>query len=615
MEGPLETGTPRKSLAGDQTATPPPSDAHADLSHLKALATSLDGALAAVAENAASARVDLDRAVARCRSGEGPESPRLAAAASALLDGIDAAEARKRSLLETERVTVDNALEAAMHAVDTFAAPDVARRLAEICAHIPRSPIEPTTIKIIPSPADQHLSPPVILVTPPAIWPSEVAIDAFAAHAHRGSPWSFLLALRLGHAAHSEHAWSQMAALESLLAHLCVRISIFVYNALGDSSIPTRSRFADLDVLLSPEPGLRCGVRVRVDVPPDTPIGALLRVSHISVSGLPVPLASDTEGLTARVCSMVAPLRLPRSTRYGYHTPAIACDGTLYAPMDGADCVASFAWDGSPLPPLRLGLMGLRSHVKVAVAVCGCSRSEARRATDATPDDFHVGGDCVVFADTEANSRIVALRSSPGKVPGHEDVMWRVQTDVTVGMAALPTDGILVVGARYQSMLRAYALAAQGGPTVEGESAPSMYRYVVYVAADAASGLVFASQEDCVVALRWDATARALVGADLPQPRPSLAMAANQVLPRKDAYRPLAVVPGTPAHLVIGTYLSGDLVVAELPSCAVVHRHRLSDVQVTGLAADPAGTVLAVCDQASGAILVLPWPLPEASPA
>lgn len=42
----------------------------------------------------------------------------------------------------------------------------------------------------------------------------------------------------------------------------------------------------------------------------------------------------------------------------------------------------------------------------------------------------------------------------------------------------------------------------------------------------------------------------------------------------------------------------------------VVHTHRLDGVQVMGLAADPSGTALIVCDRASRSVLVMPWPLP-----
>jgi hypothetical protein len=54
--------------------------------------------------------------------------------------------------------------------------------------------------------------------------------------------------------------------------------------------------------------------------------------------------------------------------------------------------------------------------------------------------------------------------------------------------------------------------------------------------------------------------------------------------------------------------------VLSLPDRRLVHTHTLEGMVVTGLAADPSGTALAVCDAASKAIHVLPWPLPGMPP-
>jgi len=53
-----------------------------------------------------------------------------------------------------------------------------------------------------------------------------------------------------------------------------------------------------------------------------------------------------------------------------------------------------------------------------------------------------------------------------------------------------------------------------------------------------------------------------------------------------------------------------ELRVLSLPGLALVHTHRLEGMQVWGLAADPCGTALAVCDYASQSTHVLAWPLP-----
>ena len=86
----------------------------------------------------------------------------------------------------------------------------------------------------------------------------------------------------------------------------------------------------------------------------------------------------------------------------------------------------------------------------------------------------------------------------------------------------------------------------------------------------------------------------------------------------EDNLRPLAVVPPAPgqrtSYLVVGTRRSPTLRVLSLPDRRLVHTHELEGMQAIGLAADPSATALAVCDNASKAIHVLPWPLPGMLP-
>ena len=51
-----------------------------------------------------------------------------------------------------------------------------------------------------------------------------------------------------------------------------------------------------------------------------------------------------------------------------------------------------------------------------------------------------------------------------------------------------------------------------------------------------------------------------------------------------------------------------------LPGLALVHTHRLEGMQVTGLAADPLGGAVVVCDRESGATHIIAWPLPGMPP-
>jgi hypothetical protein len=62
-------------------------------------------------------------------------------------------------------------------------------------------------------------------------------------------------------------------------------------------------------------------------------------------------------------------------------------------------------------------------------------------------------------------------------------------------------------------------------------------------------------------------------------------------------------------HLVVGVFDTPRLHVLSMPHRRFVHTHTLDGMRVTDLAADPSGTVLAVCDMASGAVHTLAWPL------
>lgn len=92
--------------------------------------------------------------------------------------------------------------------------------------------------------------------------------------------------------------------------------------------------------------------------------------------------------------------------------------------------------------------------------------------------------------------------------------------------------------------------------------------------------------------------------------------AALAALPASSRPRLLAVVPrrlgsiqGPPAQLVVGSIGSPALHVFSLPDCSLLGTFRLEGMHPVGLAGDPAGGALAICDSASGSIHVFPWPM------
>lgn len=553
------------------------------IAELRALAADIDVAITAIAENAAHTRSCIQSAA---RLADGSDEHAVAAQIMA----VDDAVARKTARLEAERVAVDVALEAALVASETEDG-DALLHFTESFQSIPKVPMEPATI---------YLSPTAEVVAPAALWAWDLAVAGFPEMVRRGSHHLFHIRPKPGHAVLSHGPLGQAAASATLCRLLRVSVCL---DADADSGLAQGQRTVELTTTLVPASEV-CGVSVSVDVPFTTPVRSAILVAHISVAGLAVPwpgVLGGTEERQALVCVVETPLRLVGAASVGYHTPAITSDGTIYAPMEGTDAVAVFGFDGKPLPAVPLRPLGLYpNRVKVAAV---CEESGAG------------GGSLLLLADTlaGANSTVVAVtrRAAAGTPIGAEDVRWTARGfESTVGVALLPTHGVAIIGSRYENALHVLSLA--DGSRLGSSVSPC--RDVVFVATDAASGLVFASLHDSIVALRWDEDVRALVEADLPLPRPSLAMARNEVLPRRAEYRPLAVVAGTPAHLVVGTYYKPDLVIVALPACAVVQRHRLEGLRIVGLAADPSGSALAVCDVTSKSVVVLPWPLPGMGP-
>jgi DNA-binding beta-propeller fold protein YncE len=126
-----------------------------------------------------------------------------------------------------------------------------------------------------------------------------------------------------------------------------------------------------------------------------------------------------------------------------------------------------------------------------------------------------------------------------------------------------------------------------------------------FIAADPATATLYVSTGDTVSALCWNGSAlvqEGVVGA----------------VSNTGFSRPLAVIPPAPgqrtSYLVMGTLRTPTLLLLSLPNRRLVHTHTLEGMEVMGLVADPSGTAVAVCDSASNAVHVLPWPLPGMPP-
>jgi hypothetical protein len=282
---------------------------------------------------------------------------------------------------------------------------------------------------------------------------------------------------------------------------------------------------------------------------------------------------------------MQAPLQLEGAVNIA-STPVITSDGTLYAPKltDGTPPdVRVFAFDGTPLPPLPLKTLGLSPNTVTAAFVAGL-------------DGLKKDTDMLLFADANdvVASKLVAVDAATRKVRWSTALGGRCY-----GIAVLSAQGVVVASNMFDEKLHAHRLSDGAGIA----SIATNILLPMFVAADPATATVYAGGYGKVSAFRWNGAA----------------LVFDRIVETAGVgYRPLAVVPPGPApapgqrtsYLVVGTYRFPTLHVFSLPDHHLVHTHELEEMEVAGLAADPFGTALAVCNAASKAIHVLPWPLP-----
>jgi hypothetical protein len=170
------------------------------------------------------------------------------------------------------------------------------------------------------------------------------------------------------------------------------------------------------------------------------------------------------------------------------------------------------------------------------------------------------------------------------------------------GIAVLPQQGVVIVSSFHYDMLHVHGLS-------DGIRIASVeVSWCTFLASDPAAATIYVSSESdddgaghSVVAYTWNTTTLVVDG---------IVEAAGVT----DNLRPLAVMPPAPglrtSYLIVGIIDTPTLHVISLPDRRLIHTHTLEGMEVVGLAADPFGTALAVCDFASKAVHVLPWPLP-----
>lgn len=499
---------------------------------------------------------------------------------------ISAAEAVKAAALACELIAVDAALQrwrsdtaAVSHTIAVLSDAELetqqaalTSRLTDIEAQLQELPtaiLEPPTVDVV---ADTPAMLSAIaafghVLAPRPVTAADLSFDGLPAcsSVRPGDTLHLRVSLGTHHAAQSTDELAE--ALDRLEREIDIEAAV---ESSGVEPQP-------LTVTLSHDAALR-SLLICLRVPAAASSGDCIVLSSVSVAGQPVTM-SPLRLLINQ--GMRAPLQLA-GLAFECCSPSISGDGLLFVPPVGRGTeVHVYDTEGSRLPGLPLAAIGL-SHLTRWTA---CAHGDPHSL-------FLVDDSRAVAFDTSARA-----------------VRWSSDIAACGGIATLPAHGIAALASCEQSKLFFHRLS--DGCRVGSVAVPkSSLRW--FIAADAESGAVFGTcrSESGFAVHAWSC----LSGGSrrLKSEGPVLA-AGVEKFPR-----PVTVVPPAPgkkkSHLVVSATLSSELRVLSLPDRVLVHTHKLDGIQVNGLAADPWGGVLAVCDKASNALHVLAWPLPGMPP-
>ena len=556
------------------------------------LGRSITAALQAVAESAEAARTKLRETRAALHAA-------IDERCDALMANIDSAEASKTTALERELVSVDAALErwraesaAVRDAVSTLSDADLKEQHATLSSRfddleaqlqsLPTAVVEPPSVGLL---ADT----PALLASiagfgrvlaPLPVTAADLSLEGVPSRVKPGGILLLKLSLSARHAAQS--AEELEVSLGRLPQEFRVDATVVVVEEPGRARVQPQW----LQTTVAPDASQRCLIVSIEACSPYVGGSASLHIGSMHVAGQPV---SGLPLCVPVVRGVAPPFVLPcRTAANDYTTPCITSVGQIYCPPgDGFD-VEVFDAEGRPLPDLFVDSIGLTDNT-----------SWAAYAHSDTP--------CLLLADWNFGStasRLVAVD------PATHAVRWatemRSPNNGYLGIAALPSLGVAVVSTFDSLVIHRLT----DGVNLGGLKVPGLG---FFLTADDATGAVYGvicSGAEYRVQV-WHFAAE----------KASIRMASNgpatSAGSRGDP-RPLAIVPPAPgkttSHLVVGTGNLSELLVISLPGLALVHTHCLEGMEVTGLAADPWGGALAVCDRLSQSLHVLAWPLPGMPP-
>jgi hypothetical protein len=432
-----------------------------------------------------------------------------------------------------------------------------------LLATLPHGPVEPSLLRLELDEAAlfSALRTAGVVLAPRGLRISDIVMRGLPTHVRLGRPLQFELALS------DDYPRRAPAELDAAAASLAFHARVDVLLQIG-------LEFQPLIVTLLPASGGEGAVFVSVGIPDGiaSSDGEIeIRIATLAGQHDPTGLLRMRVHVGAGANGMHAPLVFTGTMGTQTCTPVITSDGTLYVPHYDNPDEAVFAANGTPLPPVSLAALGFTSYTLAAA--------------------FAEETGTLLLAGFISN--LVAVNASD------MTLRWSAKLPGTCsGIALLPVQGVVVVSTKSECKLHAQRLS-DGVRIASTEAACPEF-----VSSDPTSGTVYVSTGSNpygVSAFRW--TGSVLVADGIVE-------AAGEA-----SYgRPLTVMPPTygrrTSYLIVGTTFSPTLLVLSLPDRRLVHTHKLVGMRVIGLAADPSGTALAVCDRASNAIHVLPWPLP-----
>ena len=500
---------------------------------------------------------------------------------------IDSAEASKAASLERELVAVDAALErwrtesgAVREALSSLRDADLEAQHAALSSRVdaldaqlqalPTCLVEPPVVALLADARVLLLSIADMghVVAPLPISASDVTLERMPNSIRYGD--SLRLRLILG----PRHVAQSVEELELSLGMLAeatqVEATLECFGVEPNHLLPK----------FESDAAQRC-LQLHFDAPLSLPVGSSVGILAVSVAGAPVmglPLS-----IPARR-GVSAPLLLILPESYASAPPCISPDGRVYCFGFGTGILV-FDEDGSPLPGLPIKDLGLSPCIYNAAFV-----------DTAVPT--------LLFLDTQ--SRLVALDPATRAIRWSFEGDHHYDSDELENLAVFPSLGVVLIFWRGSACV--YRLS--DGSRLGKVDFPGL---TIFMGSDPATGTVYGdiwTEDDGDVATFFQSWSYDAIG--IVQHGPVLAAKAGR------GGRPFAIMPPVPgkavSHLIVGQNRNDEeLIVLALPSLTLVHTHVMKGLHVTGLAADPWGGALAVCDDWADAIHVLAWPLPGMS--